>query len=189
MATKKTATPVATATRKPITLDAATALCPNEIQAEKMASAFGLDPVAGDDIFNVTRESLVTAAAALQEHLNEKAMAMHLQRIVGAYVGSAHGAGSYWSSRVTAARDLTAKAASDARDEDRDAPVGFASRAENARLFAGQTGLQAFAILAAAQGAVSAFQHLTGEDWKPYQRDDAPSLDRKAADIELEALA
>ncbi len=37
-------------------------------------------------------------------------MQIHLQRIVGAYVGSAHGAGQFYSRAVTEARDATAKA-------------------------------------------------------------------------------
>ena len=57
----------------------------------------------------------------------------HLQRIVGAYVGSAHGAGQFYSRAVTEARDATAKSANDARDEDVSGPVGFDSAAQRKR--------------------------------------------------------
>ncbi|APO70445.1 hypothetical protein IE4872_PC00430 (plasmid) [Rhizobium gallicum] len=36
-------------------------------------------------------------------------MQIHLQRIVGAFVGSAHGAGQFYSRAVTEARDATAR--------------------------------------------------------------------------------
>jgi hypothetical protein len=55
---------------------------------------------------------------ALAKALSDRAMQIHLQRIVGSYVGSAHGAGQFYSKAVTEARDATAKLANDARDED-----------------------------------------------------------------------
>jgi hypothetical protein len=193
--TKRTSRPAgstrSTTARTPITLESATALCPTEAQAAAIATAFGLDPVAGDDIFTATRQSLLEAAASLTAHLSEKALAMHLQRIVGAYVGSAFGAGGFYSGRVTAARDLTSRLANDQRDEDRDGPVGFQSRAQRAREFAAQAGLQAHAVLVAAQGAVSAYAHLTGEDWKPYAGQQQPvgeAVSRQAAEEQLAAF-
>ena len=46
---------------------------------------------------------------------------------------------------------------------------GFESKAERARSFAAQMGLQAHALAVAAEGAASAYAHLTGEEWKPYE--------------------
>ena len=87
------------------------------------------------------------------------------------------------------ARMLTSKLANDARDEDRDAPAGFDSRAQRARQFAADLTMQAYALLAAAEGAISAYLTITGEDWKPYN---APAEDegvaRKSAAAELSAF-
>ena len=65
------------------------------------------------------------------------------------------------------------------------------NKAENARLFAAQMGLQAYALMAAAEGAVHAYAHITGETWKPYE---APMLAassstrRKSAAEEMNAF-
>jgi hypothetical protein len=63
---------------------------------------------------------------------------------------------------VTQANDLIVKGANDDRDEDRDGVAGFESRAECARLFAAEMGLQAYAL--ATEGTVSAYAHLTGQE-------------------------
>ena len=118
-------------------------------------------------------------------------MQIHLQRIVGAYVGSAHGAGQFYSRAVTEARDATAKAACDARDEDVDGPVGFDGPAQRKREFAADMGLQAHALRMAAEGAVAAYEQVVGERWKPFERPAdpaAPTLDRKAAAVQMAAF-
>ena len=137
-----------------------------------------------------TEEHLVRSANTLRDDLNDKAMAIHLQRIVGAFVSSAHGAATFYGTKVTAARDLTAKGANDDRDEDRDGPSGFESKAERARQFAAEMGLQAFALMAAAEGAVHAYAHITGDDWKPYEPPIAPGagISRLSADAQLGAF-
>ena len=152
--------------RQPVTLEMAIALCPDPGLADTIARTFGLDAVDAAGVRDSTEEHVALAAKDLP--LSEKALEMHLQRIVGAFVGSAYGAGQFYSTKVTQARDLTASAANDARDEDRDGVSGFESRAERARIFAAEMGLQAHALLAAAEGAVSAYAALTGQDWKPY---------------------
>jgi len=77
----------------------------------------------------------------------------------------------------------------DDRDEDRDGVSGFESRAERARIFAAEMGLQAHALLAAAEGAVSAYAHLTGSEWKPYEAPStAPSVSRASAAAQLGAF-
>ena len=43
------------------------------------------------------------------------------------------------------------------------------------RAFAAEMGLQAFALMATAEGAVSAYAQITGDEWKPYEPPAAPS--------------
>lgn len=115
---------------------------------------------------------------------------MHLQRVVGSYVGSACGAGQFYGQKVSQALDVTSRLANDDRDEDRDGPSGFDSRAARARLFAAETGPQAFALLAAAQGAIDAYGHVTGDAWKPYEppRLNSQNVSRQAVAAEVAAF-
>ena len=62
---------------------------------------------------------------------------MHLERMGGAYVGSAFGAGQFYSQKFTQARDLSAA----------------------------EMGLQTHALATVNEGAASAYAHLTGQDW------------------------
>ncbi len=94
-------------------------------------------------------------------------MQIHLQRIVGSYVGSAYGAGQFYSKAVTEAKDATAKLANDIRDEDLDGPVGFDSNAQRKREFAADMGLQSHALRMAAEGAIAAYEHIVGEAGSP----------------------
>ncbi len=50
--------------------------------------------------------------------------------------------------------------------------------------------MQAYGLLAAAQGAVQAFAAVTGSDWKPYQQSQIAKRDvtRMAARAELDAF-
>ena len=66
---------------------------------------------------------------SFDEALNERATAMHFQRIVGSLVSSAVGAGRFYSER-SRPRELTSRLASDDRDDDREAPVGLESKAQ-----------------------------------------------------------
>jgi hypothetical protein len=86
--------------------------------------------------------------------------------------------------------ELTSKLLNDDRDEDRDGPAGFESKAERARLFAAEMGLQSFALMAAAEGALAAYADLTGEEWRPYEAPVAPaaSVTRKSAAVEMAAF-
>ena len=83
--------------------------------------------------------------------------------------------------------ELTNKLLNDARDEDRDGPLGFESKAERARLFAAEMALQSFALLAAAEGAIAAYADNTGETWKPYEAPTAPAaaVSRQSAAAEM----
>ena len=184
MATKtaqKSAPQPAVATRAPqarqaITLELVANLAPTATQASRISTSFALDPVDFDDIRETTEEQIALSAKALQTNLNETALRIHLQRIVGAFVSSA--------------RELTMKLANEDRDEDRDGVLGFETRAARAREFAARSGLTAFALYAAASGAVHAYAEITGEDWKPYVTSATParSVTRQAAAAELDAL-
>ena len=196
MATKTATKPVQKPARAPqlrqaITLGLVTTIAPSQMQAEKIAAAFGLEPVDFDGIRERTEEQIGLAAQALQPTVNEAAMRIHLQRIVGAFVGSAHGAATFYHSKVTGARDMTSKLANEDRDEDRDGVYGFESKAARARQFAAEAGLTAYALMAAALGAAHAYAEITGEDWKPYEghATSERSISRQAAAAELDALS
>jgi hypothetical protein len=174
------------------TLEMVRHACPDSAQAIRISESFGLPVVDSDGIRDLHRQQLIDSADALKDGLGDKAMQIHMQRIVGSFVGSAYGAGQFYSRSVTEARDLTTKLANEFRDEDLDGPVGFDSRAQRKREFAAAMGLQAHVLRMAAEGAVSAYADLTGETWKPYERGliatPTASLDQKAASLQMSAF-
>ncbi|MHC2303468.1 hypothetical protein [Rhizobium mongolense] len=177
--------------RKGATLEMVRLTCPDTAQAMLIAESFGTAVVDSDGIRDLHERLIIETADSLSEGLGEKAMQIHLQRIVGAYVGSAHGAGQFYSRAVSEARDATAKSANYARDEDLDGPVGYDSAAQRKREFAADMGIQSHALRMAAEGAVAAYRQVIGEAWKPFDRPvDNPgqSLDRKAAEAQMAAL-
>jgi len=177
--------------RKGTTLEMVRLACPDAGQAALIAESFGSPVIDSDGIRELHERMIIETAEALGEGLGERAMQIHLQRIVGSYVGSAHGAGQFYSRAVTEARDLTAKAANDLRDEDLDGPVGFESAAQRKREFAADMGIQAHALRMAAEGAVAAYEQMVGERWKPFERpveNPGHTLDRKAAEMQMAAL-
>ncbi|HQS45141.1 MAG: hypothetical protein B7Y12_02645 [Rhizobiales bacterium 24-66-13] len=177
--------------RKGTTLEMVRLCCPDAGQVTLIAESFGLAILDSERIRETHRTMIVATAEALGEGLGERAMQIHLQRIVGAYVGSAHGAGQFYSRAVTEARDATAKVACDLRDEDVDGPVGFDSAAQRKREFAADMALQSHALCMAAEGAAAAYEHVVGETWKPFERTlDNPgqSIDRRAAAAQMAAF-
>ncbi|NEJ81537.1 hypothetical protein GR268_33305 [Rhizobium leguminosarum] len=177
--------------RKGATLEMVRLTCPDTAQAMLIAESFGTAVVDSDGIRELHERLIIETADSLSEGLGEKAMHIHLQRIVGAYVGSAHGAGQFYSRAVSEARDATAKSANDARDEDLDGPVGYDSAAQRKREFAADMGIQSHALRMAAEGAVAAYSRVIGEAWKPFDRpveNPGQSLDRKAAEAQMAAL-
>ncbi|MEX2745753.1 hypothetical protein AB3480_31535 [Rhizobium mongolense] len=177
--------------RKGATLEMVRLTCPDTAQAMLIAESFGTAVVDSDGIRDLHERLIIETADSLSEGLGEKAMQIHLQRIVGAYVGSAHGAGQFYSRVVSEARDATPKSANYARDEDLDGPVGYDSAAQRKREFAADMGIQSHALRMAAEGAVAAYRQVIGEAWKPFDRPvDNPgqSLDRKAAEAQMAAL-
>jgi hypothetical protein len=180
------------AAQRATTLEMVRLACPDASQANRICESFGLAIVDSDGIRELHRSQFIDSADALKEGLAEKAMQIHMQRIVGSFVGSAYGAGQFYSRSVTEARDLTTKLSNDDRNEDLDGPVGFDSRAQRKREFAADMGLQAHVLRMAAEGAVSAYEDITGETWKPYERTGsgvaAPSIDQKAASLQMSAF-
>jgi hypothetical protein len=177
--------------RKGATLEMVRLTCPDAHQALAIAETFGTAVIDGDGIRDLHERLIIETADSLSEGLGERAMQIHLQRIVGAYVGSAHGAGQFYSRAVSEARDATAKASADNRDEDLDGPVGFDSAAQRKREFAADMGVQAHSLRMAAEGAVAAYEQIVGEAWKPFDRpveNPGQSLDRKAAAAQLAAF-
>jgi hypothetical protein len=175
-------------TRDPITLERANAVCPDGQIAGNIARGFALDPVDYEGVSDVHRQALMQMAASFGKSLGEKGAAMHFQRLVGALVSSAFNAGQFYGDKVTQARDATARLQNEYRDEDRDGVWGSESRAQKARRFAAEMGLQAYAQLAAAHGAVASYAEITGETWKPYVADNSAGLDRQVATAELDAF-
>ena len=191
--TRKTAQVPATRkspVRQAITFELVQAHAPHAGLAENLSRTFGIDPVDYAAILEATEENIGLSAKALQPTLNDKAMQIHLQRVVGSFVSSAYGAATFYGTKVTQAKDLTMKSQNDDRDEDRGGVSGFESKAERARQFAAEMGLQAYALMAAAEGAVSAYAHITGEDWKPYEAPAAPanSTSRQSAEAQMAAF-
>ncbi|ATQ70758.1 hypothetical protein CQW49_22495 (plasmid) [Methylosinus trichosporium OB3b] len=175
--------------RPQISLESARLLCPDDAIATNVAAAFALSVPDFSGIREAHDTLLRKTWTAFDEALNETATKMHYQRIVGTYVASAQGAGRFYSEKLTEARTLTAKLANEPRDEDRDAPAGFESKAQRARQFAADLAIQAYALLAAAEGAVQAYLEITGEDWKPYVApSETENVERKSAAAELGAF-
>ena len=134
--------------RNPITLELAAAVCPTEAIAASIARHYGLGPVDYVAVREAHEEAIGTMANVFGETLGEKAKAMHFQRLVGALVTSAWNAGRFYSDKVSEARALTAKLQNDDRDEDSEGVWGFESKAQRARRFAAEMGLQAYTQLA-----------------------------------------
>ena len=169
------------AARQAITLESAGLLAPTVDAMNRINRFFGLDPVDADEIADLTAHTLQQQAEAMGGSLGEKGTAMHFQRIVGAYVGSAYGAAQFYDTKRALAREMASKLNED-RDEDRDGPSGFQSRVERAQAFAADMARQSFATLAAAEGAVRAYEHITGRKWTPWvpTTPESQSLSRQA---------
>jgi hypothetical protein len=176
--------------RKSITFEMVARLAPHHGLADNLVRTFGLEPVDYDSIRDATKEHVARTADAFGTALNEKALQIHLQRVTGAFVGSAFGAAQFYGTKKSAAMELTSKLLNDDRDEDREGPLGFESKAERARLFAAEMALQSFALLAAAEGALAAYADITGEDWKPYEAPTPPAatVARQSAAVEMAAF-
>ena len=83
--------------RRGATIEMVRLTCPDGSQALKIAESFGSAFLDSDGIRDMHERLIIETAAGLSDGLAERAMQIHLQRIVGAYVGSAHGAGQFLS--------------------------------------------------------------------------------------------
>jgi len=170
-----------------ITFERAKLLCPDQGKAERIAENFGLFCPDYENIRDQHSLALLSMKDAFDGGLNEKATALHFQRIVGALVGSAVGAGSFYSDKVSDARALATRTPEGGQEDE--APVGFESKARRAAEFAAEMGLQAFALLAAAHGAIDAYKDITGEEWKPYRAPaEGQPLEQRALKSQLDVL-
>ena len=148
--------------REVVTLDTAARFAPSDDVSSKICKVFAMDPVPMAEIREAVEEHLVAQSRIMP--LTDKNAEMHFQRIVGQYVGSAVSAARFYDTKRHTAREMASQF-NDLRDEDRDGASGFESKLERAQLFAAEMAWQS---LAAAEGAVSAYHHITGNDWKPY---------------------
>jgi hypothetical protein len=187
MATNRSKSTPKRETRTPIAFETAAQLCPHQGVAENVAQAFGLIVPEYEAIRAQHSIAVKRMAEAFEGSLNDKATAMHFQRIVGALVSSAVGAGRFYSEKVTQARDATARAA-DGGDDEHGAPIGLESKAQRTREFAADMAMQAYALLAAAHGAIDAYKDLTGEDWKAYEAPADAAVEKKAAASQIGAF-
>ena len=127
-------------TRPAVTLEAAIAACPDEKLADRIADAFGLDQVATAEIRERTRLLLIEMTRMLEDQLSEKALALHLQRVVAGFVGSACRSGQFFPAKLGLARELGSRLHDEHPDEDCGGVAGFAGRAQRAREFAAEPG-------------------------------------------------
>lgn len=164
-AVARTGTAQRNAGRETITLESAIRLGPTNDVVNKILKVFQVEPVPVAEIREMVEEHLAKQAEAM--NMGEKGTQITLGRIVGAYVGAAHGAAQTYDGRRRTAREMTSKM-NEYRDEDREGPSGFESRVEQAQEFAAMLAMQAVAAIAAAEGACSAYEHITGDIWKPY---------------------
>lgn len=179
-------TPAKSANRVPPTFEMARQLCPHQGIAETVAQAYGLIVPEYEQIKTEHERALRARWLSFEEALNEKATAMHFQRLVGSLVASAVGAGRFYSEKVSEARAASTRG-HDAGQE-QDAPVGLDSKAQRIREFAAEMCMQAFALLAAAEGAIEAYKEITGEDWKPYAAQTESSLEQRSTEAQMSAF-
>ena len=187
MASNRSKPPVKHDRRKAPTFEMAVLLCPHQGKAENIANAYGLLVPEYELIRELHVAAFRTMTEAFDGALNDKATVMHFERVVAALVGSAVGAGNFYSDRLLEARTATARAADGGSDE-HGTPIGLESKAQRAREFAADIAMQAFALLAAAHGAVDAYKEITGEDWKAYEPPAETGIEKKAAAAQIGAF-
>ena len=137
-----------------------------------------------------TRLAVKRMAEAFEGSLNDKATAMHFQRHCRRPSSPPQsGPAASTPSRSLQARDATARAADGGDDGLTRPPIGLESKAQRTREFAADMAMQAYALLAAAHGAIDAYKDLTGEDWKAYEAPTEAAVEKKAAVSQMGAFA
>jgi hypothetical protein len=168
--TEKAPAPVAAKSpaRKAISLEIARNFCPQTATAETVASRFGLELPDFETIQNEHHSSLVRLAATLDAALNERALEMHYQRLVSSLVASAVNAGRFYDDKKKEARAAAAILTTLPEDTDPDDRDSQETKAERLLTFAAEMAMQAYTLLAAAEGAADAYLQVTGSEWTPY---------------------
>ena len=192
--TAKTSNPAVTglparardASREAVTLETALRFAPTDDVSSKICKVFAMDPVPMAEIRETVEEHMVAQSRIMP--LTDKNMEMHFQRVVGQYVGSAVSAARFYDTKRQAAREMASQF-NEFRDEDRDGASGFEGKLERAQAFAAEMAWQSLATLAAAEGAVSAYSHITGSEWKPYVGSTQPSATVSAQAVAARASA
>lgn len=174
------------ASREVVTLETALRCAPTDDVSSKICKVFAMDPVPMAEIRETVEEHLVAQSRIMP--LTDKNMEMHFQRVVGQYVGSAVSAARFYDTKRQAAREMASQF-NEFRDEDRDGASGFEGKLERAQAFAAEMAWQSLATLAAAEGAVSAYSHITGSEWKPYVGSTQPSATVSAQAVAARASA
>lgn len=182
--------------RQPITIELVRRMAPDTAMAERIGTTFGLMVPDCEALADATHEHLVALAGTVGEAMGEKGLQIWADRIVGGFVGAAHGAARFYGQKAEAAREMTVRLRADHRDEDRDeyegrSYSGFETKAQFARRFAAEMAMQAHAALAAAEGALTAYRHVIGAEWVAYNAEvqNARPLTEQAADYEMAAFA
>jgi len=179
-------TPAKSANRVPPTFEMAVQLCPHQGIAENVAQAYGLIVPEYEQIKTEHERALKAMWHSFENSLNEKATEMHFQRLVGSLVASAVGAGRFYSDKVSDARAASTRGHDTGQEQD--APFGLESKAQRTREFAADMAMQAYALLAAADGAVAAYKEITGTDWKPYAAQPEGSLEQRSTEAQMNAF-
>ena len=181
--------------KQAITIELVRRMAPDTAMAEKIGATFGLDVPDCETLADATQEHLVALAETVGEAMGEKGLKIWADRIVGGFVGAAHGAARFYEDKAEAAREMSNRLRENHRDEDRDeyegrSYSGFETKAQFARRFAAEMAMQSYAALSAAEGAVTAYRHVIGAEWVAYNGEpkDARPLDERAAAAELDAF-
>ena len=177
--------------QQPFTLERSALTCPTLDRMSRLASMFGFTVPDIAELQETAEECVGKLGNLLVASLGargEIGTSMSLQGYVEAFVVRACLACEMADAKASNVRNAVSKFNAE-RDEDRDGPSGFPSYIENMMDFGAQLALQGFVAHYMAEGAVSAFAHVTGEDWKPRARKAASApLDERAAAARLAAF-
>ena len=106
---------------------------------------------------------------------------MHFQRIVGALVSSAVGAGRFYSEKVTQARDADVRAADGGDDEHGTPHRPRKQGAAHPRIRSRHGDAGARPPRRSSTATIDAYKDLTGEEWKAYEASADAAVEKKAA--------
>lgn len=90
--------------RKGASLEMVRLACPDSAQASLISESFGLPVIDSDGIRDLHHKIIVDTADSLNEGLGDRAMQIHLQRIVGSYVAPPMGPASSIPGRLGSPR-------------------------------------------------------------------------------------